>query len=81
MYITAASPNNRSLGATNGLAQTVTSVQRAIGPAMATSLFAFSLEKNIMGGNGVYFFLVLLSLASLWLAARLPREIWRSEVE
>ncbi|KAH9046353.1 major facilitator superfamily domain-containing protein [Lactarius deliciosus] len=35
--------NKRSLGALNSLAQTVISTQRAVGPAAAASLFAFSL--------------------------------------
>ncbi|KAI9443935.1 MFS general substrate transporter [Lactarius indigo] len=44
-------PNKQSLGATNGLAQTMVSIQRAIGPAAAASLFAFSLDNNILGGK------------------------------
>ncbi|KAI0058970.1 MFS general substrate transporter [Artomyces pyxidatus] len=81
MYISTASPNKRSLGATNGLAQTLISVQRAIGPAISTSLFAFSLQKNIMGGNFVYVVLIGIALLSLLLAAQLPRGTWKSEEE
>lgn len=76
IYISSAAPIGR-LGATNGLAQTVASVQRAIGPAIAASLFSFSLEKNIMGGYGVFYALVLCSLGSLWLASRLPPDGWK----
>ncbi|KAH8993664.1 major facilitator superfamily transporter [Lactarius deliciosus] len=54
MYISSAAPNKRSLGATNGLAQTMVSIQRTVGPAAAASLFAFSLDNNILGGNFVY---------------------------
>jgi len=43
------------LGATNGLTQTVGSIQRALGPAITASLFAFSLRNNIMGGHGVFY--------------------------
>ena len=60
----------------NGLAQTVTSIMRAVGPAAATSLFAASLEGNIAGGNFVYIMLVALSSLSLLLVARLPTEPW-----
>ncbi|KAI0316454.1 MFS general substrate transporter [Amylostereum chailletii] len=81
IYVTTASPSKRLLGATNGIAQTVTSIMRAIGPWMATSLFAFSLDKNIVGGNGVYIFLILLSVSSLWLVTKLPEEPWSFDEE
>ncbi|KAH8993671.1 hypothetical protein EDB83DRAFT_1032354 [Lactarius deliciosus] len=38
MYIASAAPNKRSLGATNGLAQTMVSIQRTIGPAAAVAI-------------------------------------------
>ncbi|KAI0059263.1 MFS general substrate transporter [Artomyces pyxidatus] len=77
MFISTSVPNRQSLAATNGLAQTIISVQRAVGPAMATSLFAFSLEKNVMGGNFVYVVLILMSLSSLYLANQLPLNTWK----
>ena len=76
MYISSAAPIGM-LGATNGLAQTVASVQRAIGPAIAASLFSLSLEKDIMGGYGVFYALALCSLGALWLASRLPPDGWK----
>ncbi|KAG1906453.1 major facilitator superfamily domain-containing protein [Suillus fuscotomentosus] len=42
MFITASAPTNNVLGAINGLGQTSAAVARAIGPALATSLFAVS---------------------------------------
>ncbi|KAH9018120.1 major facilitator superfamily domain-containing protein [Lactarius pseudohatsudake] len=60
MYISSAVPNKRSLGATNGLAHTVASIQRMVGPAVADWLFAFSLTNNVLGGNFVYVILVVL---------------------
>jgi hypothetical protein len=75
MYISSAAPRDM-LGATNGLAQTVASVQRAVGPAITASLFSFSLENNIMGGYGVFYALTLCTLAALWLASRLPPNGW-----
>ncbi len=62
------------LGAMNGLAQTVASIQRAAAPAIAASMFSFSLENNIMGGYGVFYGLALCSLGALWLASRLPAD-------
>jgi len=66
------------LGATCGLAQTVASVQRAVGPAVAAALFSFSLENNVMGGYGVFYALTLCTLALLWLASYLPPGRWPS---
>ncbi|KAJ3514656.1 hypothetical protein NLJ89_g2251 [Agrocybe chaxingu] len=54
MFITSSAPNKRSLGATNGLSQTIVSIARAIGPALSTSLFSFSVQKDILSGYGVY---------------------------
>jgi hypothetical protein len=65
------------LGATNGLAQTVVSVQRSVGPAIAVWLFSFSLEKNIMGGYGVFYVLTLCTVAAIWLALQLPHDTWK----
>ncbi|KAI0046335.1 major facilitator superfamily transporter [Auriscalpium vulgare] len=81
MYVSTAAPNKRTLGATNGIAQTVTSVQRAIGPALSTSLFAFSLENNVMGGHFVYVVLILMSILAVGLATRLPRDTWKVKEE
>ena len=78
MYISSAAPAGM-LGATNGLAQTVVSVQRAVGPAIAASLFSFSLENNILGGYGVFYALTLGTLAALWVASRLPPIGWKPE--
>lgn len=74
MFITASSPNRRSLGATNGLAQTTVSIARAIGPAISTSFFAFSSEHNLLGGYAVYVVLFALSCTSLLFAKHLPED-------
>ena len=76
MYISSATPNKRLLGALNGLAQTVASVQRAVGPAAAGSLFAFSVTNNILGGNFVYVVLLTLVGIGLYFALKLPKHAW-----
>ncbi|KAI0295158.1 major facilitator superfamily domain-containing protein [Multifurca ochricompacta] len=79
IYTSSAAPRKNMLGATNGLAQTIVSVQRSVGPAIASSLFAFSLENEIMEGYGVFYGLTLCTFAAIWLASQLPREAWKSQ--
>ncbi|KAI9452893.1 MFS general substrate transporter [Lactarius psammicola] len=77
MYISSAAPNKRSLGATNGVAQTMVSIQRTIGPAAAASLFAFSLDNNILGGNFAYVVLPAIVWVGLGAAIQLPKTAWK----
>ncbi|OAX31461.1 hypothetical protein K503DRAFT_777563 [Rhizopogon vinicolor AM-OR11-026] len=72
IHITAAAPNKRSLGATNGLAQTTGSIVRAFGPAVFTSMFAYSLQHKLLGGYAVYVVLGTMSVFSLMLSVKLP---------
>ncbi|KAF8888464.1 major facilitator superfamily domain-containing protein [Gymnopilus junonius] len=80
IYIRSAAPSKRTLGATNGLAQTSISVVRAIGPVASTSLFAFSIERNIINGWFVYIVLIIISAAVLLASSSLPKELWVTEV-
>jgi len=72
MLITAAAPNKRTLGAVNGLGQTVASTARAIAPAMVTSIFAASKQYNLLGGNLVYIFMFCVIFAFFLLSGHLP---------
>jgi len=76
MYSSSAVPSNRSLGAVNGLARTVASIECMFGPVVADSLFAFSITNNVLGGNFVYVVLLTLVWGGLYLAAKLPRHMW-----
>jgi len=79
IFITAATPNKRSMGATNGLAQMIVSAARIMAPVISTSLFSFSLKHNILGGYGVYAVFFVLSCFASSIALRLPRRprpIW-----
>ncbi|TFK50149.1 MFS general substrate transporter [Heliocybe sulcata] len=80
IYINSSAPSKRSLGATNGMAQTTVSIIRALGPAMTTSLFAVTIEKNLMGGYLVYVVLVVTTLLCLGVASRLPGDAWDADV-
>ncbi|KIK35705.1 hypothetical protein CY34DRAFT_561840 [Suillus luteus UH-Slu-Lm8-n1] len=75
MFITASAPTNAALGAINGLSQTSVSTARAVGPALATSLFAVSKEHDLLGGNAVYVVLIMLTGALRWLGSQLPDEV------
>ncbi|KAG2057774.1 MFS general substrate transporter [Suillus hirtellus] len=75
MFITASAPTNNVLGAINGLSQTSAAVARAIGPALATSLFAVSKEHKLLGGNAVFVVLIMLAGGLRWLASQLPDEV------
>ncbi|KAF5392180.1 hypothetical protein D9757_001609 [Collybiopsis confluens] len=75
IYITAASPNRASLGATNGLSQMTVSLCRAIGPAASNSLFSLSLKHHYMGGYMVYYVLLIVAGSSLVAASMLPRHV------
>jgi hypothetical protein len=76
IYISAAAPNRASLGATNGLCQLTVSLFRAVGPALANSLFSLSMEKGYLHGYLVYYVLVALTCVALWVAAQLPHQPW-----
>ncbi|KAG5636012.1 hypothetical protein H0H81_009392 [Sphagnurus paluster] len=75
----ASAPSKRSLGATNGLSQTTVSIARAIGPALATSLFSASVQYNILAGYGVYVMLFVLSCFAILLALHLPENMWEEK--
>ncbi|KAG8790969.1 hypothetical protein FRC12_010499 [Ceratobasidium sp. 428] len=71
IFVTSAAPSKSSLGTLNGVSQTTISICRAIGPAAATSLFALSIDHNLLGGQLVYVALVAVNIggliASQWL--------------
>ncbi|KAJ3723993.1 major facilitator transporter [Lentinula raphanica] len=87
IYIRASAPNAYSLGVTNGLGQTGASIARAIGPASATSLFAFSVQISrdkptpmgpvlqCLGANLVYVVFILISIGAVMTVKRLPEKI------
>ncbi|KAG1751151.1 major facilitator superfamily domain-containing protein [Suillus lakei] len=75
MFVTASAPTKNVLGVVNGLSQSSGSTARALGPALTTSLFAFSKKHNLLNGNAVYVVLIILSGVLRWLGSQLPDEI------
>ncbi|KAJ7698876.1 major facilitator superfamily domain-containing protein [Mycena metata] len=80
MYITTSAPKC-SRGTVNGLAQTSASVSRAIGPALAASLFSLSASYNLLGGYLVYAVFLAFAALALVLARQLPAQVWAEEVD
>ncbi|KAF8626600.1 hypothetical protein AX17_006518 [Amanita inopinata Kibby_2008] len=76
IFIVGAAPNRASLGATNGLSQMSVSVMRAVGPAAANSLFSLSIDKGYLGGHLVYYVLMGIVVASLYVSSLLPRNVY-----
>ncbi|KAG8730174.1 hypothetical protein FRC12_020432 [Ceratobasidium sp. 428] len=81
LLVTRSAPSPSALGTVNGLAQMVASASRAVGPAVATSLFAYSIKNNVLGGNLVWVVLVLLALSGVVVASRLPPDRPKSDRE
>ncbi|KAH7923425.1 MFS general substrate transporter [Leucogyrophana mollusca] len=79
MFITSSAPNRRSLGATNGLAQTTASIARTIGPALSTSMFAYSVQHNLLGGYAVYVVMMILASLARLFASRLEEDAISSD--
>jgi len=75
IIIVDSAPSRASLGATNGLAQALGSIARSIGPSVASSLFSISLERDLAGGNMVYFVLMGCTLLALRLTLLLPQKL------
>lgn len=65
----------------NGLAQMTVSISRATGPALSSSLFAYSVERNLLGGYAGFVVLVALAFVFLQVGMMLPERPWNSESE
>jgi hypothetical protein len=55
------------------------SIQRTVGPATAASLFAFSLDNNILGGNLAYLVQLTIVCVGLSIAVQLPKNAWKHD--
>ncbi|EMD37323.1 hypothetical protein CERSUDRAFT_50458 [Gelatoporia subvermispora B] len=66
-------PGTTSLGTANGLAEFFQSSAGALGPTIISSLFAFSVSKNILGGYLWVVVTVLFSFVGVWLAKRIKK--------
>ncbi|KAF8305055.1 MFS general substrate transporter [Clavulina sp. PMI_390] len=72
IFVTSSAPTPSHLGSINGLAQTIISFTRAIGPAGSTALFSLSNEKQWLGGYGIYAVMMGFTLVALRFIELLP---------
>ncbi|KAM0745677.1 MFS general substrate transporter [Meredithblackwellia eburnea MCA 4105] len=81
LSITNASPSRRLLGTLNGVAQMCSSLCRSIGPLFASSLFAFSIANNVLGGWLVYYVMIALGVLGAFATLTMRETVggWRSE--
>ncbi|KAH7885802.1 major facilitator superfamily domain-containing protein [Phlebopus sp. FC_14] len=77
IFISAAAPNRASIGATNGLAQMIVSLMRAIGPAVVNSAFSLGVERHSTGGNLAYWVMVVMVGMTLAVGFALPKDMWK----
>ncbi|KAG0702476.1 major facilitator superfamily domain-containing protein [Suillus ampliporus] len=75
LYVNNGAPSKDLLGATNGLAQTLGSTMRAVGPTTVSSLFALSLENNLAGGTAVYWIMCTIVILVLVYSTYLPKSL------
>jgi len=65
-------------GSVNGLAMTIGSIAKAIGPAAAGSIYAWSLTNSLSFPFDVYFIFIVISISSvllIWAAYKIPNAL------
>lgn len=77
----AAAPSQRSIGQINGLAQSVSTLVRSIALAGTPALFALTINKQLLGGQAIWLFLVLMACAFVGASWRVKDAVaeWRNE--
>jgi MFS family permease len=63
------------MGTAIGIAQVSTSVMGSIAPALASALFSISLERQLAGGDMVFYLLMGLSVLAMRLSHLLPPRV------
>lgn len=75
IFFTDMAPSRSSLGTIHGMGQLVASAMRTFAPVVASSLFAISLQFNVLNGTMVYWVLGLIVLAGISFTTKLPRRL------
>lgn len=66
-------PDTSLLGAMFGLQQTFSATARAIAPSFVSSLFAYSIDHQVLGGYSVWLVMVGLSCLGVFMSSRTIR--------
>ncbi|KAG0694917.1 major facilitator superfamily domain-containing protein [Suillus ampliporus] len=72
LFVRAAAPNRVSLGATNGIVQTVVTAIRITGPASVATIFSYSMQEGHDAWS-VYYFLMAVAFLAVGTSLLLPR--------
>ncbi|KDR66565.1 hypothetical protein GALMADRAFT_259085 [Galerina marginata CBS 339.88] len=83
-YIIGAAPNKYSVGSTIAVGYVSSSIFRVVAPTLATSLFSFSVQHNVLSGYAVYAFLSVWTVLAILMALLLPvdaRPAWERDIE
>ncbi|KIL61543.1 hypothetical protein M378DRAFT_166825 [Amanita muscaria Koide BX008] len=75
VMVTQSAPSRSALGTVNGIAQALGCVQRSLAPSVASSLYALSLQRGWLGGNAVYYILMVVVACGFRFAFTLPTEL------
>lgn len=73
MLVKQYAPNSQVLASTNGLVQFAMCIARSIAPAFVSSVFALSIQKNLLGGNLWAIIMVLACIGGVFVSRRIPR--------
>ena len=81
IMVAESTPSRDTLGAINGLSGSASSLARAIAPVGATSLFAYTVSTDALGGSLVWLVMTLVSASAYALSYKLAGSApaWRRE--
>lgn len=83
LVINSSAPNRLALGTLNGVAQMLSSLVRSAGLAIGPSLFALSIQKNLLGGYAIYVYMFVTALilnVTSWTLITDAKATWRDEI-
>ncbi|GAA6062569.1 hypothetical protein JCM10212_004882 [Sporobolomyces blumeae] len=64
LTVTDSAPSKRLLGTINGVAQMCSSLMRSVGPFLASSFFALSVSRHLLGGLLVFYVMIAVACVS-----------------
>jgi len=79
IYFNDSAPSKSTIGAINGLAQTVACSARIFAPLAASSLFSLSQQHNLLGGTMVYWILCGVVIVGIFPSSQLPKHLQSKE--